>query len=149
MTTYINGRASDAQGGGTNTIGSGSMSDTARVIDIGSQGDDAQSLNGTVSDIIIWHTLLTADEARQVYALGSTFNPRLNINAYRKGHAVMHWWPLKDILSGDDSIGQDQITEKGFTHHTAPTSDAVAPEVAVRGAFRGDGPNDITTSDTA
>lgn len=152
VVVYLDGAVAVQTPSGYNALGSGNQVAEDRAVSLGFSFDLALAayMNGQICDTIVWNKELGANEVRQIYALGHTFNPVININAYRSGANVMHWWPLHDISDTNDSIGEDKVNYKGLVYHLIARSNGgpvftnVIPSVLGDGMFIGQGPYDNT-----
>jgi hypothetical protein len=75
----------------------GTFTDTARRVAIGISPALTEPFDGSIGPVIIWNSVLTNDEIRQVYSGRFGFDPRINFGAYASsGNLKQFWKPGQD-----------------------------------------------------
>jgi hypothetical protein len=95
------------------TDGSGTMTDTSRIVTVGCDNAGANAYQGRIHRIAMWDSVLTADEVKAVFNRGDAANMDLDTNqeAYASAANLVHWWKLGHTPS---DLGKDYVASGGI-----------------------------------
>jgi len=83
---------------------------TSDVLRVGRLGRNAANFgsffNGRVGHVIMWDTVLSADEIAEVESRAHSFDPQTNVGNYISASSVKHWWKPG---ANSDSLGEDFV----------------------------------------
>lgn len=107
LVLYINGVAVSPTATATNNAGT--MTDTTRVVTIGSTQGGAEFWDGEVHTAALWNAVLTANAVRQLFNQGdgASMNLLRDDDDYAVAANLQHWWRPGYLLN---AIGADFAT---------------------------------------